>query len=544
MAAMQIGTMRQESNTVDEPIHLYSGYAYWQQRAFGLNAEHPPLAKLLFSIPLLAMHPALPNNFAATETEEGEPARHFLFHNRVDAERMLTATRSVALVLCLCFGALIAWWTRIRYGSLAALLALTLFCFDPTFLGHGHYVTNDVSAALAYFAACVAWTWFLDKPTFGRMVLAGAVLGLAVAVKFSLLLAPVVFIAMYFARWRAERGTDKFSWRHLLLAFQVISTVSFLVMWAAYGFERRVPITDPFVSMYFDKPMDQLRKDPTVPPPMLDYLDPESANGRVSHWLVRNVPVPAYSFWKGIVRFYAHEYWGHDSYLLGSYSRHGWWYYFPVAFAVKSPVGLLALLIAAFVLGVRVPGPWAELLIPAGVFFAASMGGSIDIGLRHILPVYAFLFIAIAVAMSRARMGRFAAFALFPLLICESAVSYPNHLAFFNFLAGGSAAGPRYLIDSNLDWGQDLKRLRVQMEQRHIDSLCLKYFGSAEPGYYKINAAELTAYPAPRECKWAAVSVNELYFADSKLKALRSCHSNFQAGESIFVHALKQGKCE
>lgn len=544
MAAMQIGTMRQESNTVDEPIHLFSGYAYWQQRTFGLNAEHPPLAKMLYALPLLAMHPDLPHNFADSETEEGEPARQFLFHNRVDADRMLTATRSVAVAICLCLGALIAGWTRLRFGAVASLLALTLFCFDPTFLGHGHYVTNDVAAALAYFATCITWTWFLDRPTFTRMVAAGAVLGLAIAVKFSLLLAPVVLIAMYFARWRLKRGTGKFSWRHLLFTFQVISTISFIVMWGAYGFEKRVPITDRFVSMYFNKPMEQLRLDPTVPPPMLDYLDPESANGRVTQWIVRNAPVPAYSMWKGIVRFYAHEYWGHDSYLLGNYSRHGWWYYFPVAFAVKTPVSLLAMLLAAAVLGIRFGEPWAELLLPAGLFFAASMGGSIDIGIRHIAPVYPFLFIAVAVALSRVRAGHLIALVLVPLLVVESLISYPNHLAFFNLLAGGSAAGPRYLIDSNLDWGQDLRRLERQMDQRHIASVCLKYFGSAEPGYYKVNSSELGAYPAPPQCKWAAVSVNELYFADSKIKGLRGCKPEFKAGESIMIYALREGKCE
>ena len=261
-----------------------------------------------------------------------------------------------------------------------------------------------------------------------------------------------------------------------------------------------------------------------------------------------NVPIPAYSFWKGIYRLYNHLYVGHDAYLLGRNSSKGWWYYFPVAFAVKTPSAELALIVAAAALAFRVRGqlalPWYALCLPPAVYFAVSMMSSIDIGLRHILPVYPFLFITAAAILSRSRFGRAAALALACLLVIESLSAYPNYLPFFNFLAGGSKQGPRYLTDSNLDWGQDLKKLKTYLDRNSISAVCLDYFGSGEAVmYYRIGARQLSTWPPPQSCRVAAASVTALHFKDSKLKPLLACEPRARIGYSIYVYDLADDVC-
>jgi hypothetical protein len=168
-----------------------------------------------------------------------------------------------------------------------------------------------------------------------------------------------------------------------------------------------------------------------------------------------------------------------------------------------------------------------------------SLNSHIDIGLRHILPVFPFLFIAIAVAAKRAQWMARAAMILVPLLVLETAGAYSNYLAFFNLAVGGPGAGPRYLADSNIDWGQDLENLKKYMDHSAIPEVCLSYFGSADPAYYKLAHRDLRAFPPPAGCSVAAVSVDELLSADSSLKPFLACRPRARIGYSIYVYDVQ-----
>lgn len=513
MAALQISSMIQENSTADEPTHLAAGWLNLRERAFGIMAEHPPLARLLCALPLLALQPETPPDFALWETQEGQMAKRFLYHNRVPADLMLNCARAVTVALTVLFGLSIALWTRRRWGARAALLALALFCFDPNLLAHGRYVTNDLMAAFGYFLACAAWFEYLEQPSRKTLAIAAVCFGIGLLSKFSLLMLPIALIPMCLVRRRTDRNPA--------VPLFCLGAVAALMILAAYGFEFRVPATDRFVSDYLNETPWQIQTNPIIPKPVGNLMVSSAIQG-----FLRQVPIPAYSYFKGLFRFYNHTYTGHDAYLLGQFSRYGWWYYFPLAFLVKTPVSTLVMILISVVLVIRKPPRdfVPALLLPAVAYLAVALFSSINIGIRHLLPVYPFLFMAVGASLARRRIA-----ALVPvaLLMAESLSSYPHYLAFFNIAAGGSANGPRWLLDSNIDWGQDLKNLKRWMDRNAVESVYLDYFGSGDPEYYGVRSD-----PSSR---LAAVSVNQLYFKDSRVRELRACRPEAVIGWSIYV---------
>jgi Dolichyl-phosphate-mannose-protein mannosyltransferase len=247
----------------------------------------------------------------------------------------------------------------------------------------------------------------------------------------------------------------------------------------------------------------------------------------------------------------SHE--GHEAYLLGMYSQTGWWYYFPVVFAVKTPIGLLlALAIAAYPLARRPKSPLllsslAPLLLASAAFFGISMISAVNIGVRHILPVYPMLCVVAAAAITRLPRGRLIATACAAIVAIESASIYPNYLAFFNFASGGPAAGPRYLLDSNIDWGQDVKKLRTWLRARNIPSVCMFYFGNTGVEFYGIPMEHL---PRTNEIELrrnldcvAAISVTNLYglyVPHDAYAWLRDLKPTAKIGWSIYVYDLRK----
>jgi hypothetical protein len=173
-----------------------------------------------------------------------------------------------------------------------------------------------------------------------------------------------------------------------------------------------------------------------------------------------------------------------NAFLAGDYGDRGWWYYFPVAFAIKTPVVLLLAAAAGLVVwGWRSRDKAMFVLVPIVVYLGWSMTTHINIGVRHILPIYPFVIVLAAAALA------------FVGCAAETAIAYPHQLAFFNLLVGGPSHGSEYLVDSNLDWGQDLKPLKRWMDDHQISHINLAYFGSADPRYYGIDCTFLPGAP-------------------------------------------------
>ena len=553
--AVMLRSALQETQTYDEAIRLAAGYSHLKTGDYRINPEHPPLGKILAALPLLPLRPRVPRDDPSWMSRDpAEFGRAFLYKNQVPADTMLFRGRLVTMLLTLCLGAALAVWTRRHFGAAAGLLAVFLYALDPNVTAHGRYITDTVLVSLLSFLAVIAWGAWLRTGKKRDLLWAALALALGLVSGFAALsLAPIFAVLYLIRRWQQRQG---FAWRRLAAAGLVLGAVGVAVIALAYAPETwRLTFGGRANSA-----LQSSRTEGTTSP---------------SAWLFRTAKrlgVPPYSYPMGLVSAAEHNHIGHPAYLLGQRSeKGGWWYYFPVAFAVKTPtavllLGLLGLLLAAR----RTLRPplrllyrrlrearfeWYLLTLPAAGYWLLWMRSNINIGLRHVLPVYAFLFVLIAVAVLEfwpPRMRR-----LLPVVLC-CAISlqayewwriYPHYLAFFNLPSGGPAHGPDYLADSNIDWGQDLKKLKVWHEAHGKPRLCLAYFGQADPAYYGLEAAEPWLPPtwdterrARLDCI-AAVSVTSLkdvYRPAGEFEWLRRMRPIDHVGYSIYIYDLRK----
>jgi 4-amino-4-deoxy-L-arabinose transferase-like glycosyltransferase len=498
MGTAQLVAVLGDSQTGDESYHLVNGYAFLKTRALLPISEHPPISQVISALPLLALNLWLPR-MPGPNYGEFQRASDFLYQNRYPADTILLLGRMPKILVTLLTGLMVAWWTRRRFGELAALAALTLFCFDPNFLAHGHYATTDVPATLFFVAACLAWSRFLTDGTMRSAAVSGLAVGAAMATKYSAILLFFIFVGLYLIRlWQqmgARRGPVRWSPFHLAKGLTVVVLVMLAVVFAAFGFETGKLMPPESIAVLQAAGFQRVGGDTS--------FDRAAAD----------LTIPAPSFFRGLTVLTLHNFRGHPSYLLGQRSQTGWWYYFPVVVAVKTPTGTLLLLLLAltaaatvlfrggpretFVRLKRLSPHWYILLFPPVLYLAVCMQTRINLGIRHILPIYPLMFMWIAAVLFSRQVVipaflRKAAVVCLALVVLESASVFPRHLGFFNLPSGGPRQGWKYLVDSNLDWGQDLKRLKSYLVSRGISNVCLDYFGTALPSYYGIESK-----PAP-----------------------------------------------
>jgi hypothetical protein len=373
-------------------------------------------------------------------------------------------------------------------------------------IAHGGVVTNDLGIALFTFLAIASFDLVTERLTWARLLLAGLSFGAALGTKFSSVALVPIYVALgalvafgpepmaVDLRWlaparRPGRGLARLAWVAAVLA--VMALIGLTVLWASYGFSSPLA-QDQAGEANFD--WAALRPPPG---PVTDLL-----------LLARRVhAVPEAYVW-GFLHFLEHAE-SRPAFLLGERSEQGWWYYFPATIAMKTPLPLLALgLLSLLVIGSGRVG-WRLrlfLLLPPAVFLGLTMTRSINIGHRHVLPVYPFLFVAagsvawLATAGGTVRLRRLWTGVTVAALAWAAVGTFrvhPHALAYFNELAGGPANGYRRLVDSNLDWGQDLPGLAAYQRREGIPKLKLAYFGTADPGYYGVVCDRLPGYQPP-----------------------------------------------
>lgn len=420
------------TNTIDEPFHLAGALSLYDVHKLVYGAEHPPLPRLVAGLPLYLSGVHLPpQRITATiqdEMSSCEAGAEALLAEPGKYEPILHRARSAMLIfpaIILLYVYLLGRWIA---GELVGAAGVAFTSLDPTLLGHGMWICTDAAAAAGFLAALYhAGRWLL-VPSGPRSVGAGAAIGLAVACKFTnLLLIPALLLVWLLRRSRPRPGLKQIA---------VACAVAFVLLWATYLFDVG-PIAD------------QNRFSPDSPWRHI----PES---------IKRAPAPMPSFWIGLLWFANHARSGHTAYLNGSVSHDGWWYYFPEAIAIKSPLGLLLAMLGCILVWIyrrRLGTPRIlPILVGLSLFLLVSVAGKVDIGIRHLMPVLPLLYLLACYQLIRARLAAV-------LLVCiglagaETALAHPDYLAFFNSLAGGPARGERYLLDSNLDWGQDLGRL-------------------------------------------------------------------------------------
>ncbi len=473
-AAQALFAARRDSVTIDEFVHLPVGLYYLYTGDFRPDPINPPWTRMIAAATLLSRPPAF-------DPEPDMPAWGMGYllerRNRDHYHELFVRARSAIVLLAVVLGALVFWWGDVLYGRTAALSATFLFAFSPNLLAHGHLVTLDLAGALGFTASAFALWWMLERGTRASAVAAGFVIGAATLLKLSAFVLGMALLACVAVRAVESARREDESWTRWPGLFVLAMAVACLVVNAGYGFEG------------------------TLAPLSTAKLDPRGTLAAVAGaapWL--RLPLPI-ALIEGIDMILNVGKQSDPSYFLaGRLSSEGWWYYHLVAFLLKTPLPIvIASLVAlgAWLVG-RSPGRRDYcLFIPVVVVFAANaLFNSLQIGVRHVLPAYPLLIVGGGAWLGRAleglrRSGRARAAGLVAAagavwLVAGTAAVAPRYLQYFNELAGGPEEGHRWLIDSNIDWGQDLIRLREYMKDHDLKVIQLAYFGRVDPRTYGI----------------------------------------------------------
>lgn len=475
-----VATYHVFNQTDDEPIHIAAGLQWLDQGRYDYDLQHPVVSRIATAIvPYLAgMH----STGRTAPLEEGNAILYSggnYFHN-------LALARSGILPFFLLASAVVWFWTRRLFGDGAALAAVFLFTTLPPILAHSGLATTDMAGGACLAASLYAFLLWLERPVWQRTVLFGLSLALALSTKLSAVMFAPLCMAVILALYAiAERPCAK-EWSHRVSGLVLAVVMAFVLVWAGYRFSFG-------------------------PLPGQAYL---AANPPVTFArFLGNTRLPAPEFFNGLALVQLHNYLGQDAWFFGQFRTHGWWYFFPLMLAVKTPIAFLVLAISGYVIiwrNAKSRFAWQP-LVPgacAVVILLSVVPAHLDIGLRHILGIYPLLAVTAGVgALRLLQSGNRIVLAIAVALLlwqgADSLRAHPDYLAYTNEFI--RHAPERYISDSDLDWGQDLQRLSDKLKQLGVNEVSLGYFGTADVSQHGLPTLHPVAAYQPTT-GWIAVS--------------------------------------
>ncbi len=513
MGTIALFSMRGDSSTMDELSHLPAGYSYVTQQDMRINPEHPPLVKDLAGLPLLL----IPNIQFPFEVEawtkqvngQWDFGRAFFYGKNNPVDLMLFWGRIPLILIMLLLGYYVFRWCRELFGDKAALGALILYAFSPTVLAHGRLVTTDVAAGAGAFIAMYYFVRFLKKtdPEKGlreniraskyELLKGGIALGIAELFKFSLILLLPTFALLTFL-WLLIKtgGINKFLKSLIKYSFlSVIGlSIAYTLVWGVYQYH------------VWNYPPERQKAD-------TEYILAPETNlpEQIAVWMAdKPILRPLGQYFLGLLMVFQRASGGNTGYFLGEISNLGWKSYFPVVYFLKEPLPffiLMGIALGYFISRIIKRNTfsresvlkrlfsWLEvnfsvvaMLVFVTVYWVISLQSNLNIGVRHLLPVFPFTILLVAAGVvfwaggqqwRKYLVGGLMIWQIFSVLWV-----YPSFLAYFSDIIGGPSKGYQYVVDSNLDWGQDLKRLSFWVEKHAIDEIYVDYFGGGDPQYY------------------------------------------------------------
>ena len=596
---LSIASVWDDSIIVDEVPHIGAGYSYLVKRDMRLNPEHPPLAKDLAAIPLLFVNlkqDVFNSEFWQTDINgQWNCGRRLIYNSGNDADLIKHLAKLPMLLFFILSAILIFKWARRLYGDTGAITALILFAFSPTVIAHLRFVTTDVAALFGVLFATYFYVNYLKNQTKKNFWLASVFFGIALLCKFSTFLLAPFFLALglIYGFVKNPRPADsKTPWflakvkdavksiRATILVF-IIGFV--IVVWPVYYFhtynyqqERQHNDTKQLLASYGNR----MFADPVV-------------------W-ASDKPVirAAAQYGLGLLMVTQRVVGGNTTYFLGEVSRFGWHSYFPIVYFIKEPLAWWGLVLIALIaistqvkslkLKVKSTGDWIQnhfaefaMLLWLAIYWGASIKGTLNIGVRHLLPTYPFAILLVSGQIAKIiqkskiknqnykskfkilnfKLSFYTLIFTFSILlgwyVLENVRVYPFYLTYFNQVVGGPSGGDRYVVDSNLDWGQDLVRFSNWVKENNIPKIEFDYFGWADPSYYlkeRYVWLNSTKYIDGRDFAarnqsdgWLAVSATFLMGSqgpydqpkDINYLWLNSYQSVTIIGNSIFVYRIK-----
>jgi len=545
---------KNDSATFDEVAHIPAGYSYVTQHDMRLNPEHPPLLKDLIGLPLTFLN----LKFDTTQTfwsgegfgriwDDGQWAagKHLLYEAGNNPDQILFWARLPIIIISIVLGLFLFMWGKEIAGILGGLFVLTLYAFDPNILGHNHYVTTDIGIAAFLTFAFYYFIKFIKNPSWKNVAIGGLFLGLVNCVKFSSLMAyPILGLVLLVYPFIKKLTHDEVGSEEKFLRTKLFFTylgkgiaafaISMVVVWILY-----------FVNTY-NMPQEIIARQINFSFPLADN-NPLSQITNKSLSTINSVPVlkPFAEYLLGVTMVFKRVAGGNGAYFLNNVSSKASTIYFPLVFLIKETLPFLALILFSLLftgaqtlrtlqrsLKEKTLGKNFKRFLQTGVmqytlfgfiflYAYLSITGNLNIGLRHLFPIMPLAYLLVTkkvfdflrnkhVVTKHQMQVIFSILIIWIILI--PILNYPGYVSYFNEFVGGSKNGYKYVTDSNVDWGQDLKRLEIYLQQNpEIKKINVDYFGGGKPEYY-IGEQYVSWWDSKRpvEAGWYAISVNSL----------------------------------
>lgn len=633
-----------ESAIMDELAHIPAGYGYVHNLDYRLNPEHPPLVKALAALPLLLFNLTFPTDNRAWTTDvngQWDMGKSFLYESggstsfdktqdrsltiNNDANLIIRVARIAPILFALALIILIYMWSAELLGIWWGLLPTILFGLSPTVLAHGHYVTTDMGATLGIFLAAYFFIKYLLSPSIRCLLIAGIAFGLAQLMKFSaVLLIPyfIILILFYFAYtvtrdWRETQTGARLkrffmrAWEYIRSLIIIFAVGYIVVVYPVYFlFTLNQPIQKQMADTEFI--LTSFANGPTQAGQL---CKPARCLADLDIWMSKNaITKPFSEYMLGVLMVIQRSSGGNTSYFLGQVSNSGSTSYFPTVYLLKETLPALIMVLVGIILaataifrkikkglsnGVKyfftdyLGNNFAEfsMLVFVILYWTYSIKSPLNIGVRHLLPTFPFIYILAASAWKKWLNAypiyeanffleklklflkskiKFFLKSVFLLILVfwfllETAISAPYFLSYFNEFGGGTYGGYRYVTDSNYDWGQDLLRLKMFVDERNNDNnpdndilkIAVDYFGGGNPKHYLGNKevdwrsskgsplraqinADGTQINVDKPIRWLAVSINTLQNAIQPLAPGQS--RNLKDGYEWFTNLRPYGQ--
>jgi len=506
---LAIASVWGDSLIVDEIPHIGAGYSYLVKQDMRINPEHPPLAKDLAAIPLLfiGLNQTAFNTPFWQENVNGQWdfGRDLIFQSGNNANLITHLAKLPMLIFFILAAWLLYHWLNRRYGFWPALFGLVMFAFSPTILAHSRFVTTDVPALWGVLTASFFFFRYLEHPSRKNLIIAGLIFGVAQLTKFSVfLLVPFFILAALLWIWASTN-----SWRErskIFFATILIMAIGYIVVvWPVYGFH------------VWNYPVAMQQRDMQA---QVGFASPAA----VRDVIIKTADIP---YWRafdqylfGLLMVNQRQAGGNTIYFEGKVSQSGGPTYFPIVYFIKetlvwwlaTALALLALVLYFSRFKQHAPRfkHWCKenfvelaMVLWLLIYWGISIQSKLNIGVRHLLPTYPFAVFLVSVGMAylikRSRnygseisgLKSIIHYSLFLILVILMAgqiylvsQNYPYFLTYFNESVGGPSNAYKTVVDSNLDWGQDLKRLGNFVADNKINKIEVDYFGWADPLYY------------------------------------------------------------
>jgi 4-amino-4-deoxy-L-arabinose transferase-like glycosyltransferase len=570
--------------TWDEPFHIAAGMEWLDKGQYTYERFHPPLARVMSALGLYLNGIRGVSNLGSPWAEGSA-----ILQAGGAYEQNLILARIGILPFFVIASLVVALWAKHCGGMVTSLLATLLFTTLPPILAHSGLATLDMACATQVSAALFALTLWLSQPTLFRSCILGICISLAILSKLSaigfLAISGSLIIAIHIIRVPRKidflenqiaynpyeyatasksrnlvlnrpvlievpvtskkisiKNLDFPRLKRLLSASIIVFIFSALTIWAGYRFSS-VPLFEAK-----NRPYEKVDR----------IVGTEGLFHNVSYFLLEHTSMPAPEFSIGIQDSLLRSKQGHLAYLLGNIRRYGWWYFYPIALLVKTPLSFILLNIIGFFVILRNifrGKQQLELLVPAFAslgILAVGMLSSVDNGIRQILSIYPLLAIVAGYGafklISVNKTFKFVGLALVTILfswqLISSFAAHTDYLAYFNELARNHPE--EILVDSDLDWGQDLKRLTISLKKRGINEFKIKYNNNEGLDLSRFDLPKVQELkPYQRETGWIAISLFYLQLGMSEVPYdqfswLKEYQPVEQVGKSIWLYYIPE----